>query len=158
MGLLARLGALWGTGQTPEELQAESQSYDDRLAALQADKQRKNQAYLDYLREEGFDEQSEGGQRALNERTALENAHLNQQRKDTGEIPSSLNQAADEGLAEGSRNVTGFFKGIFDVAGEALGAVLKAVPWWVWLSVAAYLFVTMGGAGLLKRHVVKRFA
>jgi hypothetical protein len=57
---------------------------------------------------------------------------------------AEIGKAFDEGLDDGAKNVTGFFGGIFDVVGKGLGAILKAIPWWVWLGLVVYFLYTTG--------------
>ena len=71
----------------------------------------------------------------------------------TGDVDAQINAAFQEGLDDGANNVTGFLGGIFDFVGKGLGALLKAVPWWVWLGVLAYVLFTTGIAQRLLARV-----
>lgn len=117
-------------GKTPEELDAE-------LRALQA---RRAQA-----RPELFD---------TPEYNQAFEAHLELQAEQDRDIDQQIEEAFDEGLEEGAENVTGVLKKPFEVAGAGIGAILRAVPWWVWLGVAVYVFLSLGGLAWLR----KRFA
>jgi hypothetical protein len=156
MGLLATIGSLWGPGKTPDELQRESEASDNALAEFEARKAARDQEYLDELYFYGLGDDSQ--QTALDRRVAIEREHLATQRMDTAEIPASLDAAADEGLNEGAANVTGFVGGVFGVVGKALGSVLKGVPFWLWLVLAAVLFVWLGGGGFLAGKARKALA
>ena len=70
------------------------------------------------------------------------------------DVAGSINQAAEQGLAEGFQNV-------LDAPGKVVGAVgssassmlwgiIKAIPWWVWIGGLVALFVWMGGLSLLR--------
>ncbi len=84
--------------------------------------------------------------------TYLANANLESQ--DAGAA-----QGFAEGAAQGFQNVldapgkvVGF---VGDSAGSLLGGVLKNIPWWIYLAVAAALFVWMGGLALLRGRLAK---
>src|SRR5687768_332239 len=56
---------------------------------------------------------------------------------------AEVDQAFDEGLQEGADNVTAVISKPFEIAGTAVGSVLKAFPWWLWvagLAVAGFYF------------------
>ena len=73
----------------------------------------------------------------------------------TVNVDAQINAAFKEGLDDGANNVTGFLGGIFDVVGKGLGAILKAVPWWLWLGVIAYFLFTTGILQRLLARVAK---
>jgi len=70
----------------------------------------------------------------------------------TGDVNAQIDAAFKEGLNEGAANVTGFLGGIFDFVGKGVFAVLRALPWWVWLGALAYLLFTTGIAQRLLRR------
>jgi hypothetical protein len=70
----------------------------------------------------------------------------------TGDVDAQINEAFNEGLDDGANNVTGFISGIFNFVGKGLGAILKAIPWWIWLGLVVYvLFITGIGQRLIAK-------
>jgi hypothetical protein len=157
MGFGTWIASVWGTGQTPDELAAESARLDAALAEDQERKRKRDQDYLLFLREEGFDTVDQ--QVALNERVSLEREHLDTQRADTEDIRESLDRAYDAGQAEGAANVSGFFGGIVKLVTDGAGAVLKGalggIPIWLWLLGAVALFVYLGGGNFVRAKITK---
>ena len=50
---------------------------------------------------------------------------------------AEIEAAWDEGLQDGANNVTAVLSKPFEIAGTAVGSVLKALPWWLWLAAIA---------------------
>jgi hypothetical protein len=123
------LGNLFGA----DKLQAEGDALDAKLTALNA---------KDY---------APGGKLYSPANWAAVQQNLDTGR--TGDVDAQINAAFKEGLDDGANNVTGFLGGIFDFVGKGLGAILKAVPWWVWLGVITYFLFTTGIAQRLLARV-----
>lgn len=57
----------------------------------------------------------------------------------------AVGDAFEEGLKEGAENVSNFVKGAVDnVVGRPLLAILKGIPFWVWLGAGLYLAWKLG--------------
>jgi hypothetical protein len=74
----------------------------------------------------------------------------NAARGDLEDASGQVDAAFDEGLREGSANVTAVIRKPFEIAGTAAGSVLKAFPWWLWLAglaaLAFFLWPVLGPA------------
>lgn len=112
-----------------DKLQAEGDALDARLAELN------KTIYLD----------------KYNRPDLYEQAQANAARGATGNVAQQIDAAFKEGLQDGANNVTGFFGGAFDIVGKGVGAILKAVPWWIWAAAILYLLITTGLLGPLVR-------
>lgn len=112
-----------------DKLQAEGDALDARLAELN------KTVYLD----------------KYNRPDLYEQAQANAARGATGNVAQQIDAAFREGLQDGANNVTGFFGGAFDIVGKGVGAILKAVPWWIWAAAILYLLITTGLLGPLVR-------
>ena len=56
---------------------------------------------------------------------------------------AEIERAFDQGLEEGAANVTAVVSKPFEIAGAGAGAVLKAVPWWIWLAGLGFLLFAL---------------
>jgi hypothetical protein len=123
------LGKLFGA----DKLQAEGDALDAKLAALNA---------RDY---------APGGKLYTPSNWAAVQQNLTTGA--TGDVDAQIVTAFNEGATDGANNVTGFLGGIFGFLGKGLGAILKSIPWWVWLGLVVYfLFVTGIGQRLIARY------
>jgi hypothetical protein len=68
------------------------------------------------------------------------------------DVVGSVDQAFGEGLAQGEKNIT---SGISDTIARLIGDVWKAIPWQLWLVLAAVLFFYLGGLGVIRRKFLK---
>jgi len=77
----------------------------------------------------------------------------------TGNVAGEVRSEFYAGAREGANNVLNFPGQVVGTvgqgAGQLLGGVLAAVPWWVWLGGLAALFVWMGGLTLLKGRLAQ---
>jgi hypothetical protein len=140
--ITATVGSYLGTGQSPEELKAESDALDEQTRRL-------NAAKAEQLARERSQAEADEWMRQV---------QLNQERPESAynlDVRGELNAAAQEGLDEGKRNITGFFSGVFDLAGSVIGPILKAIPWWLWLGAGVFVFWQFGGAIWLRSKVAK---
>jgi hypothetical protein len=74
----------------------------------------------------------------------------------TVNVDAEIAAAFKEGLDDGAKNVTGFLGGAFDIVGKGVGAILKAVPWWIWAAALLYILITTGLLGPLVRKATGR--
>lgn len=72
----------------------------------------------------------------------------------TGNVAGEVQSEFYAGAREGATNVLNFPGQVVGTvsqgAGQLLGGVLAAVPWWAWVGGLAALFVWMGGLTLLR--------
>jgi hypothetical protein len=102
----------------------------------------------------GFDRENfEAGQRADAANAAITRNLYEQGKIDAATLQEAENHYAsgnidpdyeieaafDEGLQEGAANVTAVISKPFEIAGTAVGSVLKALPWWLWIAGLAFL-------------------
>jgi hypothetical protein len=120
----------WANGESADDAQAQADETDRRLRA----------------------EIARDADRLGPEVTAESLRHLDENPID---YEREIGDGFEDGLKEGSRTVTGFFRGVFDFTGEAFSAVLRGVPLWLWLVVAAGIFFYFGGGQWLKRRFFK---
>lgn len=100
-----------------DEEQARSDAADARLQALNAeDRQRYGE---DWYRET---------QRNLNRDTSAY-GH---------DVGREIDDAFDDGWNDGLDNLTSTARKPFGFVGDVAGALLKALPWWLWLAALAY--------------------
>jgi hypothetical protein len=82
----------------------------------------------------------------------------NQERDGSGynmDVEAEVDEAFEEGLQEGADNITAVVSKPFDIAGAGIGALLKAVPWWVWAAAALGLFIQLGGMTIVRSKLIK---
>lgn len=114
-------------GRSQEQLQAESDAADARLAEL-------NQAAASRY---GTDWLREAENNRLNSRLQVEDA-----------VQADFNS----GLSDGYNNVTGAIK---DTVNFPLKFLWDALPWWAWLAAAGGVFLYLGGGVWLKGRLAK---
>jgi hypothetical protein len=85
-----------------------------------------------------------------------ERVQANQASGQTVDVDKEIAGAFKEGLDDGAKNVTGFLGGAFDIVGKGVGAILKAVPWWIWAAAILYILITTGLLGPLVRKATGR--
>ena len=68
---------------------------------------------------------------------------------------ASIDQAFTDSLANSAKNIVGTPLGIL---WAEIKALLKAVPWWVWIIILIVPFAWLGGFGFLSRKARKKFA
>lgn len=62
-------------------------------------------------------------------------ANLTANQAEESDVSGAVDQAFDEGLQEGADNVTSVISKPFQIVGAAVGSILKALPWWLWLAI-----------------------
>lgn len=112
-------------GQSQEELQSRGEALDARLAELNANRRAT-------YGEDWFN-------RAENNRLG---GFVN--------VEEQVDQAAQEGLAEGYQNVTG---GISSAINAPFRFIWDSVPKWLWLVALFAAFLYLGGGAVLRRKV-----
>lgn len=75
---------------------------------------------------------------------------------DAPHVQADVDQAFDEGLQEGSENISGVIRKPFEIGGVAIASVLKGIPWWVWLSSAVLLAWKLGLLDGIFKGVARR--
>ena len=74
-------------------------------------------------------------------------------------VMGAINAEAEAGLKDGVNNVLNapgkLLSGVTGGAGQLLWGIVKAIPWWLWLTAAGALFVWMGGLELLRGRFKK---
>jgi len=124
------------TGTDLAAEQARSYAVDEATAAL-------NQRYL----EQGLWTQDQYQLAVISQ--AAGNASTG-----TNDVTGSVTDEAIAGLQQGYQNVLNapgkVVSAVTGGAGTLLWGIVKAIPWWLWLSGAAALFVWMGGLEILK--------
>jgi hypothetical protein len=136
MGFLATIFGAPSTEEIAEQ--------NRHLAVVEANYRARQEARLNAAQAEGFDVTEEREQ--LEERNRIVDGHLQAGAID---VDAEIDEAFNEGLQEGAANVTSILSKPFEVAGAGILAVLKAIPFWVWLLVGAVLFFYVGGPALL---------
>jgi len=117
-----------------DQTQSDIRSLNEQLAAIDAQNGTgpHDQAYLDQA-----------------------NKDLNTTAADLSNIDQQTQDAFDQGAKEGLNNVTSLPGKLVGAAGNAasdtLWGIIKNIPWWVWVALAAYIFISLGGLRLLKK-------
>jgi hypothetical protein len=143
----------WISGANPSQTDAEAQANLARLQAL-------NKERRDALQQATIDEQqrlADLGQTDPSLSGTIDRYNQEAQYADNVQLDSvdaAAQQGFGEGLQQGWQNILDFpgklVGGATGAAGSILGGILKAIPWWVWVSAAVYIFVTLGGLRFLK--------
>jgi hypothetical protein len=124
--------------------QEELDEQDRQLREVEAAYRARQQARIDAAEAEGQDVRQQ--QAALDARNNIVNQHYDESHID---VEAEIEEGFDEGLQEGARNVTNVLSKPFEIAGAGIGAILKAIPWWLWLLAGAVLFFYVGGPALV---------
>ena len=101
----------------------------------------------------GFDRENYEAGQAAERRNAEINARLHEQgrlsdadfeitqeRFNAGQAydpDAEIEAAYDEGLDEGANRISKILSKPFELVGTAVGSVLKAFPWWIWVAAIA---------------------
>ena len=90
------------------------------------------------------------------------NQHLTQNTPDTlgSDAVSVHDQITSEfnaGLAQGANNVSSGISGFFNAIVAPIKAVLKGLPWWIWVAGLLVLFLWLGGGKWLERKARSHF-